>query len=101
MSAVTVTLTEAEQAVFCHVLDLAASRLAAAIYNDFELSEDMPDLAERNAFVKAYETANGSPQDYRDLRDPAGEDYRLPDFCIAYSLLRKIRDARPAPEETR
>lgn len=83
-------LTPAERRLLVALLHAYADRLGNASCNDFDLREEMPDLNERNAFVRAFEERNRSPVDYVAKTDPNERDGRLADFCVVRMLAWKV-----------
>lgn len=81
-------MTSSEQRLTAILLSMAAERYSNFGCNDFDLSEVIPDLDERNALVLAAHEWNGDPEEY----DEAGEgpDYRLPDWYLMDYMAHRL-----------
>lgn len=72
----------AEHVLAAQMLDMASDAYANHGCNDFDLSESIPDKQQRDEFVMACHVWNGDPEEYTDINQGDGGDYRLPDFAI-------------------
>ena len=96
-------MTAAERALIEHFFKDLSDRYGNAGCNDFNLKEFMPDLWERNSFVRDYHIRNGDPEEYESVTpdDDQGEDYRLADFQALGQLKRTLLAGTKASEVSR
>lgn len=76
-------MTDSQKALTAFLLREAASTYANHGCNDFDLSQLIPDQAERDDLVRYFFEWNGSPEDYRDSSAP---DYRLTDWMLMHLM---------------
>lgn len=80
-------MTNTEKKLAAHLLEEASCEYANHGCNDFDLSQFIPDLSERNALV--LEIYGEDAADFREVKE--GEsDYRIPDWLIMSHLAMKL-----------
>ncbi len=83
-------MTDAERSLIAHFLNVASDYMSRRGSHDFDLSILMPDKAERDALYREYEEWNSQGRDYDATRSGDAPDYRLPNFCVASLLAKKV-----------
>ena len=72
-------MTPGERKIAAKLLRMAADEFSSHGCNDFDLTEVIPDQAERDALVRAYHGWNGDPEEYYEA---GSRDYRLMDWML-------------------
>lgn len=86
-------MTTNERKLAAAVLRLASDQFANHGCNDFDMSELVPDQAERDELVRAYFAWNGDPSEYFEQPDWTGEaDYRLTDWEIMIWMADRLEN---------
>lgn len=88
---VTITLSECEAQVFLLALREGDEAIGNQGCTEFDLEALVPELEERKAFMKAFKTANGTPEEYEDdlAHGDQFTDFRT-EFATGYFLGRLL-----------
>lgn len=82
---VTLTISASQAKVFALALRRADMAICNQGCGDFDLDKLVPDLAERQAFMKAYHQWNGDPEEY-EADVGRGDQFRWWDSGAAFGL---------------